>query len=124
MSNTDITNIAHYCPGARVIGVLLGRRRGPRLGPKRASLASPEHQVTGCAAGLLGLGLVARAGEARPGLPPVVGALGGPAEIGRAEQPLERPLGVVRPVRDHWGCCLSYAEARGRRQSRVPPRTM
>ena len=46
-----------------------------------------EDQIARRAAFALGLGLVARAGKARPRLAPVVGALRGPVEIRRAQQP-------------------------------------
>src|SRR5262245_30279652 len=44
-------------------------------------LAPPKHQIAGRPAFALRLGFVASAGEFRPRLAPVVGALGGPFEV-------------------------------------------
>src|SRR5215213_3516956 len=63
----------------------------------RASTA-PKRKVAGEAPGAQRLGLIARAGEVRPGLAPVVGAFGGPGEIGRAQQTDQRPRRVIRNI--------------------------
>jgi uncharacterized protein (DUF2336 family) len=57
-----------------------------------------ECQVAGHAAGAFRLGLVARAGKARPRLPPIVRSLRIPGELARAQEPHQRPGGVVRDV--------------------------
>ena len=60
------------------------------------ALLPPKHQVAGCAALAFGLFLVARAGEARPWQPPVVGALGSPFEVAGVQQMLQRQAGASR----------------------------
>src|SRR5215218_2793639 len=58
----------------------------------------PKRQVARAPPFGLGLGLVARAGPAGPGAAPVVGALGGPGEGGRAQRPGQGPAGVIVDV--------------------------
>src|SRR3974390_46467 len=59
---------------------------------------APEDQIAGLKAFSQCLRLVASAGKARPWLAPIVGTLGGPHEVARADQPLQGPGRVVGPV--------------------------
>ena len=91
---------------------------GERSRPRRQRLLPSENQITRHAAFALGLGLVARAGKARPRLPPVVGALRGPGEIRRAHQPQQRPGDIVGNVAGE----AEFA-ARPQRSARSPRRS-
>src|SRR5260370_36404692 len=59
---------------------------------------TPETKVSAPPPRLARLGLIARRKPFRPGVSPVVGSLGGPAEMGRCEKSPERPAGVVVDV--------------------------
>src|SRR5262245_15288741 len=93
--------VASWVPGLAepVIGPRFARTRWlARDTPLLIQLLAPKGQVAGRAALALGLVLVARAGEAPPGQPPVVGALGSPFEVARSDEMLQRPARIVGPV--------------------------
>src|SRR5262245_5179501 len=60
--------------------------------------ATPKDQIARRPPFALRLGFIACGGKAGPWQAPVVGAFGGPLEIVRAHQMLQRPCGVVGPV--------------------------
>src|SRR6185312_7839422 len=59
---------------------------------------SPKSQMGGPAPFAFGLAAVARHGEAGPWQAPVVGTLGDPGKVRRAQQMRERPCGVIVDV--------------------------
>ena len=73
------------------------RYRSRRLTHRKTSEYPLKIKYVGAALALR-LGLVARAGPALPGLPPIVGLLRGPDEIRRAHQPRQRPAHVIGDV--------------------------
>src|ERR1019366_761380 len=99
-ANEGLRAFSGKCPPSRTRAVASGfpsedatmqkssaRRRGASLAPKG--------QIARAAALAVRLGLVARADETRPRQPPIIGALGGPDEIGRSQAALECPARII-----------------------------
>lgn len=70
-------------------------------GPLLPAVLNPaEYQKTRSALLACSLVVVTGAGEARPRIAPIVGALRHPLEMGRAHEPLQRPGRVIRDIGD------------------------
>ena len=65
---------------------------------RRAISNSAKDQKTRLASFARGLGVIARAGEARPRLAPIVGTLRRPLEIPRMRKAPQRPRGIIRNI--------------------------